>query len=286
MNRILAIIVSYKPDEELLKRNVNALLPEVDHLIIWENMPESESLPYRYFNDEKITYCGEGHNVGISKALNYAWHYAANNGYSYLLTMDQDSIWQNLHEFKHVIFKSSLCKSAIFAPTHHDNIIRQPFCELDYCITSGALVPIDVLNTIGGYNESFFVDGIDVELGYRAQKFGFKTLAVADCNLIHRPGMPSKVSFCGFKFMTKNYSPTRLYGITRNFTILHRLYPEKKYVSYQLYHIFLWKYSVRILFGESKKKEKLIAIFKGYIDGLTYGKMKFKKYWSNPLYKV
>ena len=97
--KILAIVVTYYPEKNLLKKNINAFIEYVDKVLIWENTPESEKLSFRFIHDEKIEYCGDGIN-SISHALNYGWKYAKRNGYDYLLTMDQDSILVNLIQNK------------------------------------------------------------------------------------------------------------------------------------------------------------------------------------------
>ena len=44
--RILAIVVTYYPEKELLKKNISAFIDHVDKVLIWENTPEQEKLNY------------------------------------------------------------------------------------------------------------------------------------------------------------------------------------------------------------------------------------------------
>lgn len=81
MTKILAVVVTYYPDEELLTKNIQAFVNDVDKVLIWENTPESEKLNYRFIQNEKIEYRGDGVN-SIARALNYAWRYAKEKGYS------------------------------------------------------------------------------------------------------------------------------------------------------------------------------------------------------------
>ena len=97
-NRILAIVVTYYPEKELLEKNVSAFINDVEKILIWENTPNDKKLLYRFLSDPKVDYCGDGVN-SISHALNYAWKYAETNGYNYLLTMDQDSVFENFSLF-------------------------------------------------------------------------------------------------------------------------------------------------------------------------------------------
>ena len=94
MNRILAVVIAYYPDMELLSENMNAFVDHVEKVLVWDNTPDgdkelaNQELPGK----EKTERVGEGENKGISYVLNWAWHYAVEHGYDYLLTMDQDSL--------------------------------------------------------------------------------------------------------------------------------------------------------------------------------------------------
>ena len=103
--RILAVVVTYYPEEDLLKNNIAAFIDEVDKVLIWENTPDVEKLQYRYIDNSKVEYCGDSVN-SISRGLNYAWRYAQKEKYDYLLTMDQDSVFLNFQVLKEYALKN------------------------------------------------------------------------------------------------------------------------------------------------------------------------------------
>lgn len=286
--KILAIIVTYYPNMELLRKNVQALLSDVDELLIWENMAENEASKYRIFSEDKIKYVGESKNLGISKALNYAWHYAVLGKFDYILTMDQDSIFINFKEFKNKVFSSTLYKSAIFAPHQGDKTLQIPFREIDHCITSGALVHIDILNTTGGYLEDFMIDGIDIEFCYRARSFGFRTVSVGGCELIQQYGDSHNKKILWKVYSVYNYTPFRLYGILKNFKIVSLLYPHEKSIKKEIKRSYLKAYIRNILLFEVNKKDKLLAIFSGYLHGKYYKNKKKLKFFDKflPIYNA
>ena len=113
--RILAIVITYYPEKELMEKNVSAFIDDVNKVLIWENTPESDKLKYRFIEHEKVEYCGDGIN-SISHGLNYGWHYANNGGYDYLLTMDQDSILINFAAMKEYV-KSHIYERIIIGPS-------------------------------------------------------------------------------------------------------------------------------------------------------------------------
>ena len=43
--RILAIVVTYYPERDLLVRNVEAFIDHVDKVLIWENTPSKDKQP-------------------------------------------------------------------------------------------------------------------------------------------------------------------------------------------------------------------------------------------------
>ena len=79
--KVLSIVVTYYPDISLLKENIGILLRYVDHILVWENMPKIDAVNYRVVDSPKIEFVGSGDNVGISRALNFAWKYAKEYGY-------------------------------------------------------------------------------------------------------------------------------------------------------------------------------------------------------------
>ena len=265
--KVLCIIVSYYPDKDIFVSNIHALLGDVDKLLIWENTPAKEASKYRYIRSEKIEYVGNGYNVGISKALNFAWKYAQDYKFDFLLTMDQDSLLENFGVYKNRIFNSLFYNRAIFSPQKGNSFLDLPAEELSHCIISGCMVHIDVLNTIGGYLENFFVDAIDIEFCYRARLFNIKTFEISGCYLKQRYGVPMVHHLLWKKITSSNYSPFRLYGIARNYKIVSQLYPYEKDVKKELYHMYLWKFPRNILLFESNKTEKLLAILSGFLHG-------------------
>lgn len=286
--KVLSIVVTYYPDISLLKENIGILLRYVDHILVWENMPKIDAVNYRVVDSPKIEFVGSGDNVGISRALNFAWKYAKEYGYDGILTMDQDSIWDNLGQFLKKIEASPLKESAIFSPNQGTEHVHIPFNPIDHSITSGMFVPLLVLNTTGGYLEDFLIDGIDVEFCYRARRFGINTYTVSGCYLRQRYGSPMVKRFLWKKYIVSNYSPFRLYGILKNFKIISQLYPNEKGVRRELKKVYLYQFVRNILFYEDNKKAKLLAIFSGYLHGKYYNRLRITKMLNKylPKYQV
>ncbi len=273
-NKILAVIIVYNPDVELLLKNIDALIDDVKGLLIWNNSPDNFDASFLIGLYNKIVVKSHGENIGISRALNIAWHFAKDNNYDYLLTMDQDSVWVNFKSFLTQVF-SFTDKENIFGPEYRlyeNNNIN----EGEYRITSGMLVPLVLLDEIGGYYEDFVIDGIDVELCYRAREHGYKVYYVSNSTLKHHAGLNIPCKFLWLSFYSYGYSPKRIYEIIRNHLIIYKRYN----VGRRMRNATLFRYylmmPIKIIFGEKNKLKKLSAYFNGLYKGLfdTYVEIK------------
>lgn len=263
---ILAVVLSYFPNNELLRRNIDSFIEHVDKVLIWENTPKSEKLNYRFIHHEKIEYCGDGIN-SISHALNYSWRYAKENGYNYLLTMDQDSVWEDFADYLSKTVYSKDAPVGIWGPNAYDRDY-DTIVEHDTVITSGMLVGVDLIDIIGGWNEVFNVDCVDDEFCLHAKRKGIKSYIYGHCKLVQRYGNPRVVTFLGKTSRLRNDSPKRLYSIYRSFPILIKMYPEEKAIKAEFYKewIGLIKW---ILVFEDNKFRKFFAIVRGLFSGYT-----------------
>jgi rhamnosyltransferase len=107
--KLSAIIVTYFPDLYDLKKNIISCIDEVDKLIIWENSPgvKLSSQPFLKDYNDKVVFLSAGTNVGMARALNEGVKWAMSNGFTHILTMDQDSYFESggLRRYKVLIEK-------------------------------------------------------------------------------------------------------------------------------------------------------------------------------------
>ena len=272
-NKILAIVVTYFPERELLEKNISAFIDNVDKLLFWENTPEDKKQQYRYIDNPKIEYCGDGIN-SISHALNYAWKYAESNGYDYLLTMDQDSVFENFDDYLKCTVYNENAPLGIWTPsllTESNYDIDKPsheVVELRLTITSGMLQSVSCISIVGGWNEALTVDALDCEYCFQAQRHGIKIFQLPHVRLIHQYGTAREVSLLGRSMVLRNYSPKRYYTIYRNHILVMRMFPEQRFfkdffISHRLV-IIKW-----IVIFEEEGLKKLFYILKAILSGYT-----------------
>lgn len=263
--KILAVVVTYYPDKELLTSNIEAFVQDVDHILIWENTPESVKKQYRYINHIKVEYCSDNKN-SISRALNYAWQYAKTHQYDYLLTMDQDSKWVNFSSFVKYV-NNEKNNHAIYSPYIYGTPLENSINYIDWAITSGMLIPISIIDELGGYNERFAIDGIDMDFCIRAKLNNIPVIALKDYRMIQRFGTPQKKTFLLFSFFCYNYAASRYYEIYCShlyFLINYRLSPH---MCIRLLETCILKIPFKLIMYEDNKVEKIKSILRGVRDG-------------------
>lgn len=264
---ILAVVVTYYPEIDLLKRNICSFIDYVDEVLIWENTPEFEKSKYRISVNGKIKYCGDGTN-SISKALNYAWTYAKENGYEYILTMDQDSQWDDFRGFLDQTIFNSDAPLGLWGPNAYENIIPSGIMEFDKIITSGMLIKTDLVNYIGGWNEIFSIDCVDESFCLQAYRKGIKSYILGKCRLHQQYGTPKIVSFLGHSAIITYDSPRRLYSIYRSHVIQLRLFPEIRCIKTEFWGYWVPQIKWYVVRGK-KPLSNLFAIFRGVLEGLV-----------------
>ena len=266
---ILAVVVTYYPDKDVLFKNIRSFICYVDKIIIWENTPINERSLYRFVSDPKVSYHGEEEN-SITHALNYAWKYAVEKKYDYLLTMDQDSVWENFDGFLQQTIYNPSCPPGIWGPnlnTHGDS--KKDFSKVRYLINSGMLQSIDIINKVGGWREDFRIDAFDVEYCYHAKELGIMCYRVGGYKLEHTLGNPSVKRVFGKQLHLLNYSPSRLYDIYRNHIIIIRKYKDTKVLKRKFIRFWIINHIFAVIFGEKNKRGKLSAIFRGVLSGFS-----------------
>ena len=91
---VAAIVVWFNPINEEVIKNVESYKQSVDLVCIVDNsdQPLLKKLQDYVTNDLKLLYIPLGGNWGIAYALNVGVHRIEELGYTWFLTMDQDSM--------------------------------------------------------------------------------------------------------------------------------------------------------------------------------------------------
>ena len=165
--KIAGVVTLYNPTDEDIK-NIDTYIEDIDRLYIIDNT-EGKDNKDRISKNKKIKYQFKNENVGVATALNQGAKMAIEEGYKYLLTMDQDTTFKEgaLDKLKEVIKNTNMEKIALVTPWHHTRLLdKKPEEEFDDphdVMTSGNIINLDIFQKLGGFKEWLFIDGIDIE---------------------------------------------------------------------------------------------------------------------------
>lgn len=266
--KLLAVILTHYPEKVLLIRDYLSFSDNVDKVIIWENTPSKDTSKYRFLSENEVEYMSNGCN-SISKALNTIWHYAKANGFDAILTMDQDSRFDDFKGFKDWACKMIEEEPCICSPWYFGKMSEPMVFNQNHVITSGMIIPLSILNDINGYYEEFDIDAIDIDLCLRAKSKGYKILQNNQFRLNQRFGQGYEKKIFGKVFSGSEYSAKRLYGIFRNYIITYSRNNRPEYLKKNI-HNMLVNTIKNVVFCERNKFQKLFAIMKGCYQGLTF----------------
>jgi len=244
--RVLALIVTYNPDIDLLGQVVQRLLPQVDAVLLVDNGSASplEGLP----QSNKLELTPLGRNLGLAGAQNHGIRLAQERGFTHVIFFDQDSLaepnlvaalLQGLRELQ-----QGGESIAAVGPVHVDprtdtpcSFVRFPsliptreYCradkravETDFLLSSGTLVPITSFTDIGLFEEALFIDLVDTEWCFRARSKGYRLYGVCDARLNHLMGdAVTRIWFGRWRNLYHHANPLRHYYKVRNHLVVYR----------------------------------------------------------------
>jgi len=236
---VCAVIVTHNPDAGFSSR-VEKVRPQVARIVIVDNGSTEPALGQirQFENHNHLRLSFNPTNQGIARALNQGAQWAGNSGYRWILTLDQDTIVSSgIVDALAAAYQAMPDKRRLAVIganyTHRENgklAVGQNYQgglaagEVKEVITSGSLIPLSVLEEIGGFREEFFVDCVDVDYCLRARARGFRVLRTTAPLMQHSVGKLTEHRLFGKCLSTTNHSPLRRYLQVRNTVILAREY--------------------------------------------------------------
>ncbi len=196
-NKIVSVIVTFNPEENRLNKLVSLLIDSQVTVVIVDNNSQKNFIleEQKYFFKYSLN-----ENLGIAYAQNIGIKKSIELGASHILFFDQDS-----HISDH--FVDNLMSDYLKIYATHEKIaaigprfidknkgfyfpalrfnkyglidkisvqdIKVP-TEVSFLISSGTLVSVDSLKSIGFMKEEFFIDFVDTEWCFRAISMGYK----------------------------------------------------------------------------------------------------------------
>jgi len=281
--KIDMVIVTYSPEPQLLIKAIESMIDQVRKIYIVDNTPDrSDILKSVNYKNVEVIYLDD--NKGIAYAQNIGIKRSLFNKSDFIVLSDQDTIYPNNYIVNMIDKKDSFNKIAAIAPLFQDiigNNANEGFIdkslfgfkkisplrgyhEIFQTIASGKILNSSYLQTIGLMDEMLFIDFVDLEWCWRANKKGYKIIGNADVLIIHQLG--DEIVSLGNKNITLR-SPIRHYYITRN-TVYLGLYDN----SLDRWHkMIIFVKSFKYIIGFSLLSKPHLIHFKYTLLGFWHG---------------
>lgn len=245
--KIAAVVVAYFPEIQQLSLLLKSVQRQADLCFVVNNGSSDDllkSLLAYGIETARIEVIDMGHNSGLGKAQNAGIAAARSAGATHVLILDQDSVPYHSMIAELLRAAEKIQEQggylACVGPRYLDDRQQNPppfirvkglklercscatedaVVAVDYLISSGCLIPMAILDQVGGMREDLFIDYVDIEWGLRARRFGLQSYGVCAAKMSHSLGDQP------IRFFGKNlplHSPLRHYYHFRNAVLLYK----------------------------------------------------------------
>lgn len=278
-------VILYNPDYDV-PDNVASYLNAVDHLYVVDNQ-KGKAVAERItaLAPEKVTVISNPENEGIAKPLNTVLRLCRDK-YDLLITIDQDSRFlpghMSLYRTRFDLLNWELIFGVgptVVPKTAQYNAVEDArvhktreghWNSTFHMITSGNVIDVSKALLLGGFDESLFIDEVDYDMCYKADKAGFKLFTTPDILLAHQMGNPLAKRFLWCTIHAMNHPPVRKYYIARNRLLVWRKYHSMNEAFFFMHYIYASAFDIfKILYMESDKARKIRASFRGFANAIS-----------------
>lgn len=197
-----AVIVTFNPEIDRIRENINAIVNQVSCVLIVDNASKNVADIMELIDGiDSVKLITLKDNLGIAAAQNTGMTFLEKKGYSWAVTLDQDSIVDNelvtkitsKDEFQD---KSTAILAARYVDDNwdqrtlafHDNLSGSSVVDKVNVISSGNLVRIAAWRQVGGFDEQLFIDSVDTDFNRRLIYKGWRVLQVNNVEFRHTIG--------------------------------------------------------------------------------------------------
>ncbi|MBT1173163.1 glycosyltransferase [Bifidobacterium sp. MA2] len=269
---VLAGIVLFNPEIDRLRANIQAISPQVNTVLLVNNASSNMSEVRTLISDfQNIEVLDNTSNMGVAHALKQVLEYAMEHGYSWALTLDQDSVCypgliNTYSKFFGLPKVGILTCNIIDRNFAEDNGFAsgQQYREISQCITSASLINVDAYKHTDGFDDKLFIDSVDFDICINMRLHGYRIIKVNFDGLLHEVGHGKNVKLLMKDYIVYGHSPFRQYYIARNHMYLVRKYPSQFSVLKEWLREF--RDELLIILYDNSKFAKLAKRWRGLHD--------------------
>jgi rhamnosyltransferase len=280
--KIAGVVILYNPPPETLY-NISTYKSKVAKLFIVDNsLIQSKEILKEFGSANDVIYLHDKENWGIAKRLNQVIKLSMEENFEWLLTMDQDSYFDNndldgyLNCCRAFNGNEKVSMFGVNFFERSEETINCSFKAVKHLITSGGILNLTLNQHIGKFDENLFIDEVDFEYCLKSISKGFQVIQFENIHLNHKLG---KTSFHRSVKTTELsprvlHSAERLYYMTRNYFYLQSMYKTKFPNEIKERKAVLLNRIKNNLLYNQEKRRIFGLIIKGYFD---YRKKKMGK---------
>ncbi|MFL6438649.1 MAG: glycosyltransferase family 2 protein [Terriglobales bacterium] len=219
-----AIVVTYEPDDGIASR-IGLIKGQVARVIVVDNGSERVEV-LKSIATDGITFIRNTQNQGIAKALNQGMLRAMEEGFTWVLLLDQDTIpsaemVQKIGDvYSQHPSKEKLAMIGCNPFPENTDVSGLSWKSVKMVITSGTLLALRAARVIGPFRDELFIDCVDFEYCIRARLVGFEIVELLSPVMKHFIGVAKEVPFRWSKAKSSNHRPWRWYYVVRNMVFL------------------------------------------------------------------
>lgn len=264
--KLAGIVILYNPTNEQIK-NIKKSLVFLDKIYVVDNSSQEHLIG----QNDNIVYYNKKENMGVAKALNIGCQLAIKDGFNWLLTMDQDSVFnkETINKLCEYIEKNDMSKTYIVSPWLNTKLLEEkPKEEISHpfdVMTSGSIMNLDLYEKIGGFKEWLFIDGVDIAYCYDGNRLGYRIDRLNNVCIDHTLGDIKIHKILWKTFLCTNHNYIRKYYMQRNYCYLREEYKNDGY-NFDNMPIAFKGIIFRIIFFEDDKIRKIRNVIRGRRD--------------------
>jgi rhamnosyltransferase len=290
----VAVVVTFRPELSATAALVRAIAPQVSTVLIVDNGSGPTAAEALAGLAEEVggTFLPLAENLGIAAAQNIGITRAAELGATAVLLSDQDSLPEPgmvdrlldgmaraattgppVAAVGPVTVDERNAGAALLFSDHRWGPRRATVPTEDgalvpatFLLASGCLVDMAALHAVGGMNEEWFIDHIDLEWGLRARRAGYALYGVVGARLGHSLGDRTQ-RIPGRRRDVHIHSPVRNYYLARNTVLLIRSGLMSGWWRWG-YAGWITKYTVFYVLAQTPRAQRARLLLRGLVDGL------------------
>lgn len=287
-----AVIVTYYPDDGFAGRLEQARA-QFHSVIVVDNGSRPSLATASRTDSPHVHFVMNLSNLGIAAALNQGVNLALQEGFEWIVTLDQDTTpAPDMLATLLDVYRQSGGGNVMIGGNYQDERRGRDFIqcadatgfrERRTLITSGTLVSLSQFKVTGFFREDYFIDSVDHEFCLRARAHGFRLFI--SCRPVMSHSIGAHVENAGWlrKLLSFDHPPARKYFIARNTVATVKSYFFREPVWSMRQGARLLADIASILLYENEKPKKISAFLAGVAHGLRGNLGPIEKAWPNGL---